>query len=182
MLLSEAHTLLVEDGVADNHRYFTEMYKQFHFTDGQTLKEYLEFILHEPKLWMEGFPSKLTTKQGFAKPKTAIIKLLKKPEVARGLGTEFTAKAHDAIWKTFKLEHESILKSRTSNMAVEHIEMTDLESVGSYEIPVPSVRAPILPNPIIEDRTEFLKALLVKMSVTLPDGVSDAFRMLVERV
>jgi hypothetical protein len=177
MLLSEAHTLLVEDGVADNHRYFVEMYKQFQFTDSQTLKDYLEFILHEPKLWMQGFPSKLTTKQAFGKPKTAIIKLLKKPEVVRDLGTEFVTKAHDVIWKTFKLEHESILRSRAPTMQVD-----ELESVGSYEIPVPSVRGPVMPNPIVADRAEFLKTLLYKMSETLPDGVSDAFRMLVERV
>lgn len=112
MRLQEAYTLLVEDGIADNCRYFTELYKYFQFRDDQLLKDYLEFIIQEPVDWIRGFPTKLTTKTSFSKPKTAVIKLLKKDAVHAALGSQYVDKVHDIIWKTYKQHWEAILTSR----------------------------------------------------------------------
>ncbi len=140
MKLSEAYTLLVEDGVSDNHRYFAEVYKLYQFRDDQTLKEYLDFIVNEPVLWFRGFPAKLTTKTSFSKPKTAIIKLLKHDSVVDTLGEQYVQKVHDVVWKTYKQHHEEILESRQKTK-VSPTKMTVMDhfDVESYEsLPVPS--------------------------------------------
>jgi hypothetical protein len=112
MRLADAYNLLMEDGIADNHRYFAEVYKNFQFKDEDTLKDYVDFILHEPTHWMRGFPPKLTSKNAFAKPKTAVIKLLKKTEVQADLGEAAAELAHTTIWTVFKRDHEKILEER----------------------------------------------------------------------
>jgi hypothetical protein len=86
MKLVDAYNLLAEDGISDNCRYFSEVFKAFDFKDDDLLSDYIDFIVHEPVHWMEGFPVKLTTKTSFSKPKTAVIKLLKKGEVQTALG------------------------------------------------------------------------------------------------
>ncbi len=240
MKLIEAYNLLAADGVADNHRYFAELYKLYNFADDQPLRDYLDFIEHEPVHWMRGFPAKLVNRLGFAKPKTAVIKLLKKPAVAEALGADYVARIHDLIWNTFKREADAILQERSTKVAAsrasiqviqegkegkegkECIEGDDVEemSVGSVESaesfvfgqePTPPLRPLITMVPSVssstfggitgttdttdttntsckqtkndyEDRVEFLKSVLFKMSQTLPDGVADAFRLLVSRV
>jgi hypothetical protein len=144
MRLIDAYNLLVEDGITDNHRYFAEVYKGFQFTDEQSLKEYLEFILHEPVHWMRGFPAKLLSKTSFSKPKTAVIKLLKKKEVEKDIGDELAEKVYNAVWTTYKKEHEGILQERESRkkantgVRLSVIEQFDTESFES--LPVPPLR------------------------------------------
>jgi hypothetical protein len=138
MKLVDAYNLLLEDGILDNHRYFSEVYKLFQFRDDQTLKEYLDFIDHEPVAWLEGFPAKLTTKQTFSKPKTALIKLLKKDEVSTALGLSYVNKVYDVVWNTFKKEHQRILDKRQSNQPRSVLDHFDTESHES--LPVPIVR------------------------------------------
>jgi hypothetical protein len=249
MRLLDAYNLLVEDGIADNHRYFAEVYKQFQFRDEDTLKDYIEFILHEPVHWMRGFPTKLTSKTSFSKPKTAIIKLLKKSAVMEDLGIELATQAHSVIWDTYKSSHEELLKERrgatdseSDSGAVRGAVDVDVDVVGdaddahdggdvvcgggvgdsavdgsvvemdveSYEIlPVPTMPrmkvihikdgssatscTPAIPTPskhtdndtdndAESERVVLLKQVLYHLLETLPDGVSDAFRLLVERV
>jgi len=112
MRLIDAYNLLVEDGISDNHRYFSELYKQFNYRDEGLLKDYLEFIYYDPVEWMRGFPKKLTTKTSFSKPKTAVIKLLKKEAVVEAVGAEFAERLHTKIWKTFKENSEGLLADR----------------------------------------------------------------------
>lgn len=112
MRLIDAYNILVEDGVSDNPRYFAEVYKGFQFKDDDTLADYIDFIVHEPIHWMRGFPAKLISKTSFSKPKTAVIKLLKKPAVQTDLGADVAEAAHGVIWSTFKKEHETLLKER----------------------------------------------------------------------
>lgn len=202
MKLVEAYTLLVEDGILDNHRYFSELYKLFGFRDDQTLKEYLDFIDHEPVAWLEGFPSKLVSKQTFAKPKTSLIKLLKKEEVVTILGENYINRMYDVVWSTFKKEHQRILEKRQKShkTVLDHF---DTESYESLPLPLPVIRNQILPsivsrNDIVseslpdpdvpcmertdEDRIRILKDVLYRLSETLSAGVSDAFRLLVETI
>ncbi len=234
MKLIEAYNLLAADGVADNHRYFAELYKLYNFADDQPLRDYLDFIEHEPVHWMRGFPAKLVNRLGFAKPKTAVIKLLKKPAVAEALGADYVARIHDLIWNTFKREADAILQERSTKVAasraniqviqegkedkecnegddVEEMSVGSVESAESFvfgQEPTPPLRPLITMVPSVssstfggitettdttntsckqtkndyEDRVEFLKSVLFKMSQTLPDGVADAFRLLVSHV
>jgi hypothetical protein len=208
MKLLDAYNLLVEDGILDNHRYFSELYKLFGFRDDQTVKEYLDFIAHEPVAWLEGFPSKLVSKQTYAKPKTAIIKLLKKDEIVKELGDTYVNKIYDTIWSAFKKEHQRILDKRQKNnkTVLDHFDTESYES-----LPVPPVRNTIsvLPghsaqssvaqNLLVEslpdseheehqmersseERIRILKDVLYRLCETLPSGASDAFRLLVESV
>ncbi len=218
MKLIEAYNLLAADGVADNHRYFAELYKLYNFGDDQPLRDYLDFIEHEPVHWMRGFPAKLVNRIGFAKPKTAVVKLLKKPAVAEALGHQYVTHIHDLIWNTFKREADTILKERTTTKAtiqviqegksVEEMSVGSLESAESFAFghePTPPLRPlitmsldpadgsspPTTPaTPTLStithgnenERVAFLKSVLLTMSQTLPDGVADAFRLLVSRV
>lgn len=140
MKLSEAYSLLVEDGVSDNHRYFAEVYKLYQFRDDQLLKDYLEFIIREPVSWFRGFPAKLTTKTSFSKPKTAVIKLLKHDTVIDELGEEYVQRVHDVVWKTYKQCHEEILETRQKTKSpTAKMTVMDHFDVESYEsLPVPS--------------------------------------------
>ena len=161
MRLIDAYNLLVEDGISDNHRYFSELYKQFNYRDEGLLKDYLEFIYYDPVEWMRGFPKKLTTKTSFSKPKTAVIKLLKKEAVVEAVGAEFAERLHTNIWKTFKENSEGLLADRAKTKkdgrasgssssnnevptmtVIDHFDATELdadaESLHSYEeLPIP---------------------------------------------
>lgn len=139
MRLVDAYNLLIEDGVSDSPRYFAEVYKSFQFTDDDSLADYIDFIVHEPVHWMRGFPAKLTTKTSFSKPKTAVIKLLKKPAVQNELGVDVVETAHGAIWSTFKKEHETLLKERSGSnnsfrTVVEHMDHRN-EALGLQTTP-----------------------------------------------
>lgn len=109
MKLADAQILLGE-----NSRYFSEVYKQFAFRDDQLLKDYLDFIIHEPIEWMKGFPSKLTTKSTFSRPKAILVKLLKMDAVKSALGEEYVAKTYGIIWKTFKNNLDMVLATRNN--------------------------------------------------------------------
>jgi hypothetical protein len=98
----------------------------FDFKDDQVLKDYLDFVIHEPVDWMKGFPARLTQKGSFSRPKAAVIKLLKHPNVIQVLGKEYTQKVYDIIWNTFKQNVDTILEKRHANQ--EHIEDEDEES------------------------------------------------------
>ena len=113
MKLSEATPLL-----GGQARYFTEVYKLFRYTDDQSLKDYLDFIVHEPVEWLKGFPAKYTSKNSFSRPKTAVLKLLKETAVIAALGEEYTLSIHDAIWTAFKGHSDEIVKKRASQTTV----------------------------------------------------------------
>jgi hypothetical protein len=107
MLLSESVLLLGERG-----KYFSDVYKLYEYQDDQLLKDYLDFVIHEPVEWMRGFPVKMVTKGSFSKPKSALIKLLKQSEVIAALGDEYCKKVYDVVWSTFKKHADEIIASR----------------------------------------------------------------------
>ncbi len=134
MDLEQAAQLLKDDG--DHCRFFVDTYKLYRFTGEHTLKEYLEFVDHETVEWMRGFPAHLNVKVKFVKPKTALLKLLKKPEVAAALGDAFVKQVHQKVWDTFKQQGDIILAERSKyrlsqNVAHGDAESIDAESVGS---------------------------------------------------
>ena len=131
MKLTDATILLGEQS-----RYFSEVYKLFSFKDDQYLKEYLDFIEHEPVEWVKGLPAKLKTKNTLSRPKAALIKLLKMEVVQTVLGKEYVEKVHDAIWSAFKKNIDAILTKRNQGQSANIVEqmaepITEAESVHS---------------------------------------------------
>lgn len=96
-------------------RYFTEPYKLFGFTEETQLKDYLDFVIHEPIEWLKGLPAKLITRGSFAKPKTALINLLKEDEVKAVLDANYIEKVHDIVWKIFKSHADAIVEKRIAS-------------------------------------------------------------------
>lgn len=130
MRLGESEGLLGESA-----RYFVCLYEHFGFNDQQSLKDYLDFIVHEPVEFLKAFPEQLKTKSSFAKPKSALIKLLKHERVVNVLGEEYLKTIHDTIWATFKKHGDSILSSRQKQSTNIQNEEEDNESeVGSHTV------------------------------------------------
>jgi len=99
MKLFEAYSLL--DG---QKRVFSDVAKHYNWKDDSEVKDYLDFIVHEPVQWMKGYPAAYALgSPGFAKPKTALVKLLKNETVKADLGEEYTKKVRDSVWDTYKL-------------------------------------------------------------------------------
>ena len=107
MLLKDAGSLL-----GANERYFTVVHEAFKYKGEDLLRTYIDFIVREPVEWIRGFPLKLKTRASFAKPKAALIKLLKTAAVLEALGTEYCSNAHDVVWDTFKKHGDNILNGR----------------------------------------------------------------------
>lgn len=93
-------------------RYVSEVYKVFQYKDDQTLRDYLDFVIHEPVEWLKGFPAKLNTKGAFSRPKTALLKLLKHADVQAELGPEYTKRVHDIVWAAFKKNADALVAKR----------------------------------------------------------------------
>jgi hypothetical protein len=155
MHLCESEGLLGESA-----RYFVCLYEHFQFKETQLLKDYLDFIVHEPVEWLKAFPERLKTKSSFAKPKSALIKLLKHERVIQALGEEYLKNIHDVIWVTFKKHGDAILASRQKTDTIEHVEEYDSDNVSEQKpsllihdcdieadaVSMDSARLPSLPN------------------------------------
>ena len=100
------------DVLGDASRFFVAVYEEFKFKETDLLKDYVDFILHEPVEWIKGFPLKLRTRLSFAKPKATLIRLLKVSAVIQSLGMGYCSKAHDVVWDTFKKHGDAILEAR----------------------------------------------------------------------
>ena len=126
MLLKDASPLL-----GANERYFTVVYEAFKYKGEDLLRTYIDFIVREPVEWIRGFPLKLRTHASFAKPKAAIIKLLKTANVLEDLGAEYCSNAHDVVWDMFKKHGEDILKARQATGGAEANELIPEEGVAT---------------------------------------------------
>jgi len=150
MNLLEAQKRLAEDGVSDHYRYFIDTYRIHDYKEETLLKEYIDYIIHEPLLWMQSFPAKLKSKPAFSKPKTAILKLLKDSKVVEQLGAEYCDKAHDLIDHTYKQHGNDIVAKRMGNDSIvvtkeeeDHVEPPPTQAVGSYVHPTLTIEEDI---------------------------------------
>jgi len=168
--------------LGENSRYFVEVYKLYEFKETQLLKDYLDFVIHEPIEWIRGFPSKLRAKGSFAKPKAALIKLLKRPEVTADLGAAYVKKVHDIVWNTFKKHGDEILQARiqkfgatvdedhstvapeTPHMFIEEESVCgdDVESVHSVKLPS---RAAVVANTVVSRLSADAKLVIVEKAL-----------------
>lgn len=161
-------------------RYVSEVYKVFQYKDDQTLRDYLDFVIHEPVEWLKGFPAKLTTKGAFSRPKTALLKLLKHADVQAELGAEYTKRVHDIVWAAFKKNADALVAKRSEGApataaaaAIDAEEDSvqeeneiqfdavadaaeDAESVHSVRLP--RAQASSTPAPIVDARYAILEA------------------------
>jgi hypothetical protein len=114
MKLEDAYTLLESQG-----RIMAEVAKHYNWKDDADLKEYTDFILHEPIQWMKGYPVKYAQESQFGKPKTALVKLLKNETVQAEYGIEYTSTVREAVWKAYK----QIVKSeKSTNVEEGHVD------------------------------------------------------------
>jgi hypothetical protein len=112
MKISDAALLL--DGLG---RYFTEVYKTFDYKDDADLRDYLDFVVHEPAEWMRGFPAKWKTATTFYRPRAAFHKLLKHATVIEELGAEYCERVDGILWRAFKEDGPKILAKRGASAA-----------------------------------------------------------------
>jgi len=101
-----------------NSKYFSDIAHLYNYKDDMALKIYLDFVTHEPREWMRGFPASYTSKSSFAKPKTAIIKLCKLAEVKEALGEAYIDNAHQILWKAYKQHSDAVFEERTKKQNV----------------------------------------------------------------
>ena len=147
MNLLTAQKLLAEDGVSDHYRYFIDTYRVHDYKEDTLLKEYIDYITHEPLLWMQAFPAKLKSKPAFSKPKTAMLKLLKEAKVMEALGAEYCEKAHDVIDKTYKQHgHDIVTKRMGEKDEEERVEPPPTNIIGTH----------VQPTLLIEEEAETL--------------------------
>lgn len=137
MKLSEATQLLN----ADNARAFAEVYKLFEFKDDGLLKDYLDFVVHEPAEWMRGFPVKWKSESQFSRVRAAFHKLLKRDDVEAALGAVYATEIHDAVWGAFKEHMATVVGERNRSTAAAVVTkpinelLLDAESVRSDQGP-----------------------------------------------
>ena len=146
MKLVEAYSLL-----EGQKRVLSDVAKHYNWKDDSELKDYLDFVLHEPVQWMKGYPANYALgSPGFAKPKTALVKLLKNEVVKTDLGEEYTKKVRDAVWTTYK-QLSTVESDKPKEEPLEPI----LEIVGEMEeIEVNSIHS--MKTPRDKDRSEVL--------------------------
>lgn len=137
-------------------RYFSDVYKLYEFKDEQLLKDYLDFITHEPVEWMKGFPAKLTQKGSFSRPKAAVIKLLKHADVIEALGETYTQSVYEIVWNTFKKHIDTILAARQHSSANQYDEQDSQSS------------EPAPPNLLITEDVESVQSVNSMHSVRAP--------------
>jgi hypothetical protein len=102
----------LSDAVVLTSSAFKEVYKLYNFKDEDTLKDYCDFVLHEPIEWMRGFPSSWKSASTFSKPRAAFHKLMKESTVVEDLGAEYCENVHSVVWKCFKENMGEILEKR----------------------------------------------------------------------
>lgn len=102
----------------ESGRAFAEVYKVFEYKDDASLRDYLDFVIHEPAEWMRGFPAKWKSDSQFARVRAAFHKLLKRKEVEEALGATYVSEIHDTVWNAFKEHMDTVVAERTGKGAV----------------------------------------------------------------
>lgn len=129
MKLEEAYVLLDVQG-----RVFAEVAKHYNWKDDAELKDYTDFILHEPAQWMSGYPIKYADKSQFGKPKTALVKLMKNAKVQEAYGEEYTTSVRDAVWNAYKQVTKAAPEEHPPAPLLEVVEDMDAVSLHSMKV------------------------------------------------
>jgi hypothetical protein len=100
-----------------NSRAFIDVYKHYNFKDEDTLKDYCDFVIHEPVEWMRGFPAAWKSVGLFSKPRAAFHRLLKQTVVIEELTEAYCENVHSVVWNSFKTHMNAILEKRNGAAA-----------------------------------------------------------------
>lgn len=123
-----------------NGRAFTEVYKIFNFKDDDDLKNYLDFVIHEPAEWMRGFPASWKNAGHFSKVRAAFHRLLKHTSVVADLDTSYTENVHNLIWGAFKTHMAEILEKRNGAIVSDDAASVALTAEScEADLPLPTV-------------------------------------------
>jgi hypothetical protein len=130
MKLEEAYALLEGHG-----RVIADVAKHYNWKDDADLKEYTDFILHEPAQWMKGYPVKYADPTQFSKPKTALVKLMKHAKVQEEYGIEYTSTVRDAVWNVYKgLTKEKPVENPNPEIVEEEVPMLNIiEDIDTFD-------------------------------------------------
>ena len=136
--------------------------------------------MHEPVQWMMGYPAAYALGcPGFAKPKTALVKLLKNDAVKEDLGEEYTKKVRDAVWSTYKelsaADKEPIAEEPVLEI-VDEMEAIEVNSIHSMKAEKGKDRSAVLATALrvfIEAEKEKHPGLAA-VSLTLLDAFLNA--------
>lgn len=174
---------------ATHKKYFSDVYKLYEFEDTVPLKDYLDFILHEPVEWMRGFPCKLTSKTSFSKPKTALVKLVKHDSVKAALGEQYAKQVYDAVWQAFKAHGDAIVAKRgasdTGSEGICHVDEDDAPHMMIAE-EIESVHSIKLPREAKKDDTNaskkaaIVESALRELVKSMPAEYAGAFKVLLD--
>ena len=148
LTLSAACSLL---GSTDSGRAFVEVYKVFEYKDDAGLRDYLDFVVHEPAEWMRGFPAKWKSDSQFARVRAAFHKLLKRKEVEEALGATYVSEIHDTVWNAFKEHMDAVVAERTGKGAAVNAKKS----------------APVPKNTVVLDNGEAVEAESVESATLL---------------
>jgi hypothetical protein len=129
MKLEEAYTLIEAHG-----RVIADVAKHYNWKDDADLKDYTDFILHEPAQWMKGYPVKYADPTQFSKPKTALVKLMKHAKVQEEYGIEYTTSVRDAVWNVYKgLTKEKPVEVPKNEIVEEEPVLNIIEDIDTFD-------------------------------------------------
>jgi hypothetical protein len=110
-------------------RPFCEVFKQYEYKDDNELRDYLDFVIHEPSEWLKGFPTQWKTKSQFTQVRAAFHKLLKSEDVINAYGETYCHHVHEIVWNTFKKDLENVLDKRNTQFVTTTSDSVIPESV-----------------------------------------------------
>lgn len=138
MNLKEAFLLLGSQG-----RCLLEIAKHYHFKEENDIKDFIEFVKHDPNEWFSGFPSRFRGEKSSV-VKTAFVKLMKNTQLKEVVGPELCDETRSAVWNTYKQrdhtssESKKDVTSTAPNPTLEIVddipsESEDLHSLWSFK-------------------------------------------------
>jgi hypothetical protein len=100
---------------ANHQKYLRATCRHVRINEQRTLADMIETIVNDPREWFHAFPKELKAASALAKPKTAVLTLLRHDTVRRVYGDEYCDRnlmAIDTAWKKHKNE---VIASRADN-------------------------------------------------------------------
>ena len=104
---------ILNENINDSKGSNEEILMTLNLPLSRLVKDYMEQIKDETKLWFQSFPMKYTSQEAFTKPMLGILYLLEKnDEVRTELGANYCNNLAKIIHKTWKEDKNSLLQCR----------------------------------------------------------------------
>lgn len=114
LTLGQAYELLLCPNQKSNDipLKFKETYEHFGYKHDDLLTRFVNLIYDEPIAWLNALPDKYKSVSSLAKPKTAVLNLLKKEEVKHAVGEALCTDACNKLDAAFKANKDKISAAR----------------------------------------------------------------------